>query len=81
MQVDFAPTLAALLGVPVPFGNIGRISRELWALRGHAIGYKAALAQNARQVHDSQPSWLGQSAAADRGGLFDLFSADGCAHF
>lgn len=29
-QVDFAPSMAALMGVPTPFGNIGRISRPLW---------------------------------------------------
>ena len=29
-QVDFAPSMAALMGVPIPFGNIGRISRPLW---------------------------------------------------
>ena len=52
VQVDFAPTLAALLGVPVPFGNIGRVSWELWALRGSATGYQAALARNARQVKE-----------------------------
>ena len=50
VQVDFAPTLASLLGVPIPFGNIGRISRELWELRGDLSGYEAALAVNARQA-------------------------------
>jgi hypothetical protein len=50
VQVDFAPTLAAVLGVPIPFGNIGRISRELWELRGNVAGYQAALAVNARQA-------------------------------
>ena len=29
-QVDFAPSMAALMGVPVPFGNIGKISGSLW---------------------------------------------------
>ena len=50
LQVDFAPTLAALLGVPIPFGNIGRISRELWELRGNVAGYRAAMAANAHQA-------------------------------
>lgn len=56
-QVDFAPTLAMLLGVPIPYGSIGRISPELWAL-GHAnVGqtarldeYQEALRINAWQV-------------------------------
>ena len=29
-QVDFAPSMAALMGVPIPFGSIGQISRPLW---------------------------------------------------
>uniref|UniRef100_A0A1D1YWQ8 GPI ethanolamine phosphate transferase 3 n=1 Tax=Anthurium amnicola TaxID=1678845 RepID=A0A1D1YWQ8_9ARAE len=31
-QLDFAVTIAALLGVPFPFGSIGRVNRELYAL-------------------------------------------------
>ena len=29
-QVDFAPSVAALMRVPIPFGSIGQISRSLW---------------------------------------------------
>ncbi|KAJ4981905.1 hypothetical protein NE237_032742 [Protea cynaroides] len=31
-QLDFAVTIAALLGVPFPFGSIGRVNPELYAL-------------------------------------------------
>ncbi|KAF5177764.1 Gpi ethanolamine phosphate transferase [Thalictrum thalictroides] len=31
-QLDFAVTVAALLGVPFPFGSIGRVNPELYAL-------------------------------------------------
>lgn len=31
-QLDFAATVSALLGVPFPFGSIGRVSPELYAL-------------------------------------------------
>ena len=31
-QTDLTPTLAALLGVPMPFGNLGKLSAELWQL-------------------------------------------------
>ncbi|XP_044462236.1 GPI ethanolamine phosphate transferase 3 isoform X3 [Mangifera indica] len=31
-QLDFAVTVSALLGVPFPFGSIGRVSPELYAL-------------------------------------------------
>ncbi len=33
-QVDYAPTMAAVLGVPAPYGSIGRVSPHLWAMRG-----------------------------------------------
>ncbi|KAG0557025.1 hypothetical protein KC19_11G096500 [Ceratodon purpureus] len=31
-QLDFASTMAALLGVPFPFGSVGRVNTELYAL-------------------------------------------------
>lgn len=45
--------MALLLGVSIPFGSIGRLSRELWLLSGHphaSTEYRAALAGNAWQV-------------------------------
>ncbi|KDD75329.1 hypothetical protein H632_c740p0, partial [Helicosporidium sp. ATCC 50920] len=35
-QVDLVPTAATLLGLGVPFGNLGRLSPELWSL-GQAL--------------------------------------------
>ena len=29
-QIDFAPALSLLLGVPIPFGNLGSVPRRLW---------------------------------------------------
>ena len=40
-QINFAPSIAALMGVPIPFGNIGQISQELWAV-AHSAGSSAA---------------------------------------
>eukprot|EP00850_Spirogloea_muscicola_P012259 SM000078S22118 [mRNA] locus=s78:479534:486286:+ [translate_table: standard] len=31
-QLDFAATLATLLGVPIPFGSVGKVNAKLWAL-------------------------------------------------
>ena len=36
-QVDFAPTLSLLLGLPVPFGSLGTVPRRLWDV-AHAGG-------------------------------------------
>ncbi|KAJ0980514.1 hypothetical protein J5N97_008769 [Dioscorea zingiberensis] len=33
-QLDFAATLAALLGIPFPYGSIGRVNPEIYALSG-----------------------------------------------
>ncbi|XP_056175136.1 GPI ethanolamine phosphate transferase 3 isoform X2 [Syzygium oleosum] len=33
-QLDFAVTVSALLGIPFPFGSIGRVNPELYALAG-----------------------------------------------
>ena len=52
-QMDLAPTLAALLGVPIPFGNLGKVSPELWgfaAARGGLEGAAATDAQLARAL-------------------------------
>ncbi|EFJ40222.1 hypothetical protein VOLCADRAFT_120027 [Volvox carteri f. nagariensis] len=42
-QIDLTPTLALLLGLPVPYGNLGRVNRRLWDMahgegRGRADG-------------------------------------------
>lgn len=52
-QVDFAPSMALLLGVPIPFGSIGQLSRELWLISGQpeaATSFRAALTVNAWQA-------------------------------
>ena len=58
-QVDYAPTVAAMLGLPTPYGSIGRVSPHLWAMRGCAGGaggggcaaeYADVLRRNAWQV-------------------------------
>lgn len=49
-QVDLAATLALLLDVPIPFGSIGKISRDLLELSGSAMDYSTAIKINAWQV-------------------------------
>ena len=55
-QVDFATTMAALLGVPAPFGSIGKLFHDLWSV-GHSLNepanqsaFEQALQSNAEQV-------------------------------
>jgi phosphatidylinositol glycan class O len=77
-QVDFAPTLALLLGVPIPFGNVGRVAAGLWALAGVSEAqYAAALGENTRQVHRAMQAYgaAGAFSAAEVRRLEGLFNA------
>ncbi|XP_068944714.1 GPI ethanolamine phosphate transferase 3 isoform X6 [Petaurus breviceps papuanus] len=55
-QVNLVPTLALLLGLPIPFGNIGEVMVDLFSREGDAQPLATALAQasayhlNAQQV-------------------------------
>lgn len=73
-QIDLTPLLAYLLGVPIPFGNLGKMPPHLFAALAAPQGssteaslwlpqYSAALAANAAQVN----SYLNRYAAV--GGL------------
>lgn len=73
-QIDLTPLLAHSLGVPIPFGNLGKLPPHLFATLATAQGrstpaaawlplYSAALAANAAQVH----AYLNRYAAV--GGL------------
>ena len=64
-QVDFAASMALLLGVPIPYGSIGRLSRELWLLSGQpeaAATMHAALSVNAWQARPMSWTMLCQAA-------------------
>jgi hypothetical protein len=59
-QADAVPTLAAMLGLPIPYVNLGRLSPELWSMAagrcagaGEPVGaaLARAAAANSRQVH------------------------------
>ncbi|ETE60981.1 hypothetical protein L345_13271, partial [Ophiophagus hannah] len=60
-QVNLVPTLALLLGVPVPYSNIGEVMADLFATEGDAAAsLRAQLAAydiNARQVRVAPPPW------------------------
>ena len=65
-QLDFAATLALLLGVPVPFGSVGRVSAPLWAAAGgDAATFAAARRANAWQVARATDAYAAAGAFAD----------------
>ena len=58
-QIDFAPTLAAITGVPTPYGNLGKVNEKIFRLAHEGAGtsssewvedYARALRANAEQV-------------------------------
>lgn len=57
-QIDAVPTLSMMLQIPIPFGNVGKMSEELWSLSSRRCKHNgddqnqllAALQANARQV-------------------------------
>lgn len=76
-QLDFAATLALLLGVPVPFGSVGRVSAPLWAAAGgDAAGFSAARRANAWQVARAMDAYsaAGAFAPADVAALRRLYA-------
>lgn len=58
-QLDLTPTLAAMLGVPTPFGNLGKLSAELWQLTAAHFGDVAGAGNEGVRT-----AWLGSLGAA-----------------
>ena len=50
-QIDLVPTLSLLLGLPIPFNNLGTVIPELFWRDRSGSDYAKALDMNARQVH------------------------------
>ncbi|PRW57424.1 GPI ethanolamine phosphate transferase 3 [Chlorella sorokiniana] len=61
-QMDLTPTLAALLGLPTPFGNLGKLSAELWQLAAPHL--PAAAAGEAGSRDGLRAAWEDSLAAA-----------------
>ncbi|GBG80965.1 hypothetical protein CBR_g31522 [Chara braunii] len=35
-QIDFAATISMILGIPIPYGSVGRVNPEVWALAANS---------------------------------------------
>lgn len=44
-QTDLVPTLALLLGVPIPYSSVGQVLLPLFPSHGHAEGVAGGLSQ------------------------------------
>ncbi|KAI0488978.1 hypothetical protein KFK09_028819 [Dendrobium nobile] len=56
-QLDFAVTMASLLGIPFPFGSIGRVNPELYALTGRTWETHNQCAEKLGS-HSNLESWM-----------------------
>ena len=66
-QIDLVPTLSLLLGLPIPFNNLGTVIPELFWRDSSGSDYAKALDINARQVH----AYLGAYRNSPSGGELD----------
>lgn len=70
-QLDFAATLALLLGLPVPFGNVGTVDARMWAaawegpVKGRSWGQASGLGGGERR---EGPGGRGEEALRTRSG-------------
>ncbi|XP_030536875.1 GPI ethanolamine phosphate transferase 3 isoform X3 [Rhodamnia argentea] len=56
-QLDFAVTVSALLGIPFPFGSIGRVNPELYALAAGTWNMEKLKSDNP-EYHFKSAEWL-----------------------
>jgi hypothetical protein len=66
-QVDLTPTLALLLGLPIPYGSIGKVPQQLWSVLA-ANGSSAAAGGHA---HPDASCALGAGAGSYAAALAD----------
>ena len=74
-QIDLVPTLSLLLGLPIPFNNLGTVIPELF-WRDHSSGdYAKALDINARQVRAYLDAYRSSASGGELDGVWDALVA------
>ena len=74
-QVDLIPTLSLLLGLPIPFNNLGTVIPELFWRDSLESIYAKALDINARQVHAYLNAYRNSPSGGDLDGVWDDLEA------
>ena len=76
-QIDMVPTLAGLLGIPIPFVNLGKVSAEVWSLADDNPdgSFVRMLGENARQVHRYLGTYAEQPGARLPSGAMEALEA------
>ncbi|EJD40281.1 hypothetical protein AURDEDRAFT_187064 [Auricularia subglabra TFB-10046 SS5] len=68
-QIDLLPSLALLLGLPIPFNNLGSVIPELFGAR-----LDAALAANAQQIWNYLKEYRNSASGGELDGSWDTLS-------
>ncbi|KAI0298191.1 hypothetical protein BC826DRAFT_1103125 [Russula brevipes] len=74
-QIDLVPTLSLLLGLPIPFNNLGTVIPELFWRGRSGSDYAKALDINARQVHTYLNTYRNSSSGGELDGVWSALEA------
>jgi phosphatidylinositol glycan class O len=69
-QIDLVPTLSLLLGLPIPFNNLGTVIPELFWRDRSGSEYTKALDINARQVHAYLDTYRNSPSGGELDGMW-----------
>ena len=74
-QIDLVPTLSLLLGLPIPFNNLGTVIPELFWRDRSGRDYAKALGINARQVRAYLDAYRNSASGGELDGVWDALAA------
>jgi phosphatidylinositol glycan class O len=74
-QIDLVPTLSLLLGLPIPFNNLGTVIPELFWRDRSGSDYAKALDINARQVHAYLNTYRNSPSGGELDGVWSALEA------
>jgi phosphatidylinositol glycan class O len=74
-QIDLVPTLSLLLGLPIPFNNLGTVIPELFWRDRSGSDYSKALDINARQVRAYLDAYRNSASGSELDGVWGALAA------
>ncbi|KAI9442126.1 hypothetical protein H4582DRAFT_2126711 [Lactarius indigo] len=74
-QIDLVPTLSLLLGLPIPFNNLGTVIPELFWRDRSGGDYVKALEINARQVRTYLDAYRNSASGGELDSVWDALAA------
>ena len=73
-QIDLVPTISLLLGLPIPFNNLGSIIPEVFDRRTNNAGVQKALELNANQIKKYLDGYRGSQSGGELDGYWSQLS-------